>query len=147
LGSLSDADDVLQDAYLRWSRDSRSAVESPRAYLASIVTRLCIDQRKSVDARKQTYVGPWLPELVVEPEKVDPAGGLETADEVSMAFLLVLESLSPTERAAYLLRRIFEYEYAEISKVLGKSETSCRQLVSRAEERILERRPRFDANP
>ena len=122
-------------------------MESPRAYLSAVVTRLCIDQRNLVDARKQTYVGPWLPEPVLEPEGSGPAGRLEVSEEVSMAFLLVLESLSPVERAAYLLRRIFDYDYDEISKILGKAESNCRQLVSRAEERIHERRPRFDPDP
>jgi RNA polymerase sigma-70 factor, ECF subfamily len=141
LGSLADADDVMQEAYLRWSRADRSSVESPRAYLSAIVTRLCIDQRQAIDARKETYVGPWLPEPVVA-----PAGPSEAAETVSMAFLVVLESLSPVERAAYLLRRVFDYGYDEIASILGKSEPACRQLVSRAEGRVLERRPRFEAD-
>ena len=147
LGSLADADDVLQEAYLRWSRDNREAVQSPRAYLLSVVTRLCIDQRQSIEARKLTYVGPWLPEPVVEPVASDPSVALETAESVSMALLLVLESLSPVERAAYLLRRIFDYDYDVIAQVLDKSEPSCRQIVSRAEQRIHARRPRFDPDP
>ena len=144
LGSLADADDVLQEAYLRWARDDARAVQSPRAYLLSIVTRLCIDQRQSIEARKLTYVGPWLPEPVVEPVGTDPGVELETAESVSMALLLVLESLSPVERAAYLLRRIFDYDYDVIAQVLDKSEPSCRQIVSRAEQRIHDQRPRFD---
>ena len=145
LGSLADADDVLQEAYLRWARDSREAVQSPRAYLLSIVTRLCIDQRQSVEARKITYVGPWLPEPVVEPVGSAVGVPLETAESVSMALLLVLESLSPVERAADLLRRIFDYDYDVIAQVLEKSEPSCRQIVrSQAEQRIYEQRPRFE---
>jgi RNA polymerase sigma-70 factor (ECF subfamily) len=147
LGSLVDADDVLQEAYLRWSRVDSGAVESPRAYLHSIVTRLCIDVRQTVDARKLTYVGPWLPEPVVEPPAAEPLDRLEAAETVSMAFLLVLESLSPVERAAYLLKRVFDYDYSEISQILAKPEPSCRQLVSRAEARIHEKRPRFDPDP
>lgn len=147
LGSLADADDVLQEAYLRWTRVDRDTIESPRAYLSTIVTRLCIDQRQSFEARKQSYIGPWLPEPVVEPGAAGPSERLEAAESVSMAFLLVLETLSPVERAAYLLRRVFDYGYDEISAVLGKSEPNCRQLVSRAEERIHERRPRFDPDP
>jgi RNA polymerase sigma-70 factor, ECF subfamily len=147
LGSLADADDILQEAYLRWTREDRAAVDSPRAYLASVVTRLCIDQRQTLDARKMNYVGPWLPEPVVEHGAIDPAGRLEVAESVSMALLVVLESLSPVERAAYLLRRVFDYGYDEISAILGKSEANCRQLVSRAEERVHERRPRFEAEP
>jgi RNA polymerase sigma-70 factor (ECF subfamily) len=147
LGSLADADDVLQDAYLRWTGQSRDDVESPRAYLTSIVTNLCIDQRQAIEARKRAYVGPWLPDPVVECEDARPRDRLEAAEEVSMAFLLVLESLTPLERAAYLLRRIFDYGYDEISRVLGKAEPYCRQLVSRAEERIRELRPRFEPDP
>src|SRR5579885_2032132 len=113
LGSLPDADDVMQDAYLRWSLEDRGAVRSPRAYLTAIVTRLCIDRRQSIEERKRTYIGPWLPDPIVESTE-DPGGRLETAESVSMALLLVLESLSPVERAAYLLRRIFDYGYAEI---------------------------------
>lgn len=146
LGSLADADDVLQEAYLRWSREGRAGVASPRAYLHSIVTRLCIDQRRAVEARKETYVGPWLPEPIVEP--IPHSGDrLEVAESVSMAFLIVLESLSPVERAAYLLRRVFDYGYDEIAQALGRSEPACRQLVSRAEGRVRSQRPRFDADP
>lgn len=144
LGSLSDADDVLQEAYLRWSRDERAAIQSPRAYLRAIVTRLCIDQHRQIDARKASYVGPWLPEPLIESPTVDHA---ELAESISLAFLVVLETLSPTERAAYVLRRLFEYDYDELSEILGKSETACRQLVSRAEERIRAGRPRFDPQP
>jgi RNA polymerase sigma-70 factor (ECF subfamily) len=146
LGSLPDADDVMQDAYLRWSLEDRGAVKSPRAYLSAIVTRLCIDRRQSIDERKKSYIGPWLPDPIVE-DAHDPACRLETAENVSMALLLVLESLSPVERAAYLLRRIFDYSYAEIARILAKSEVACRQLVSRAEESIHSRRPRFEARP
>jgi RNA polymerase sigma-70 factor, ECF subfamily len=147
LGSLPDADDIVQEAYLRWSLEDRAAVRSPRAYLSAVVTRLCIDRRQSIEERKKTYIGPWLPDPVVEAGRSDPATRLETAESVSMALLLVLESLSPVERAAYLLRRIFDYDYGEIADILGRSEVNCRQLVSRAEERIHERRPRFEARP
>jgi RNA polymerase sigma-70 factor (ECF subfamily) len=147
LGSLADADDVVQEAYLRWTREDRSAVKSPRAYLYSVVTRLCIDQRRTIEARKESYVGPWLPEPVVEAEAADPAGRVETAESVSLALLVVLESLSPVERAAYLLRRVFDYGYDEVAAILGKSEPNCRQLVSRAEAHIRQRRPRFDPAP
>jgi RNA polymerase sigma-70 factor, ECF subfamily len=147
LGSRSDAEDVVQEAYLRWAKVNSHAVQSPRAYLLSIVTRLCIDARQSVEARKMTYVGPWLPEPIVEPAEADPGASLETAESVSMALLLILESLSPVERAAYLLRRIFDYDYDVIARILERSEPSCRQLVSRAEQRIHDQRPRFDADP
>lgn len=145
LGSLSDADDVLQEAYLRWSRTDHSEVQSAPAYLNSIVTRLCIDQRRKVDARKESYIGPWLPEPLVEAPTAHSS--MESAEAISMAFLVVLESLSPVERAAYLLRRVFDYDYDQIAEVLDKSATNCRQLVSRAEERVHERRPRFETDP
>ena len=147
LGSQSDADDVMQEAYLRWTSAKRDDVKSQRAYLHSIVAHLCIDQRKVIDERKQTYVGPWLPEPIVEAGQSGTADSVEVAESVSMALLLILESLSPTERAAYLLRRIFDYPYDEIAEILGKSEPGCRQLVSRAETHVLERRPRFEADP
>jgi RNA polymerase sigma-70 factor (ECF subfamily) len=147
LGSLPDADDVVQDAYLRWSQDARDAVKSPRAYLSAIVTRLCIDRRQSIEERKKTYIGPWLPDPVVEAGAADLTDRIETAESVSLALLLVLESLSPVERAAFLLKRIFDYGYGEIAEILGKTEANCRQLVSRAEDHIQQRRPRFDARP
>jgi RNA polymerase sigma-70 factor (ECF subfamily) len=147
LGSLADADDVLQEAYLRWTHTDRAEVESPRAYLSSIVTRLCIDRRQAIEVRKESYIGPWLPEPIVEPDAAGPGDRLEAAESISMAFLVVLESLAPVERAAYLLRRAFDYGYDEIAGILGKSEPACRQLVSRAERRVLERRPRFEADP
>jgi len=147
LGSLSDADDVLQEAYLRWTREPRGDVESSRSYLATIVTRLCIDQRRTLEARKEIYVGPWLPEPLVESAApTDAAARLEVAESISLGFLVVLESLSPVERAAYLLRRVFDYDYPEIAAILGKSEPNCRQLVSRAEEHVLARRPRFETD-
>lgn len=145
LGSLADADDVLQEAYLRWSRADRTHVAAPRAYLLSLVTRLCLDQWRTVAARKEGYIGPWLPEPVVEDD--DPAARQETADAVSLAFLVVLESLGPEERAAYLLRRVFDYDYEEIARVLDKTSVACRQLVSRAEARIHAQRPRFEPAP
>jgi RNA polymerase sigma-70 factor (ECF subfamily) len=142
LGSLVDADDVLQEAFLRFSRANRDGIKSPSAYLSSIVVRLCIDHRRVVEARKESYVGPWLPEPIVE-----SADQVETSESVSLAFLVVLESLSPLERAAYLLRRVFDYGYDEIGTILDKSQQSCRQLVHRAEGSIRERRPRFEPDP
>jgi RNA polymerase sigma-70 factor, ECF subfamily len=147
LGSLADADDVLQEAYLRWAREDREAVGSPKSYLYAMVTNLCIDHQRARDARRERYVGPWLPEPVVEPAETRPTDRAEIAESVSLAFLVLLESLSPVERAAYLLRRVFDYAYEEIAELLGKSEANCRQLVSRAEASIDERRPRFEPDP
>ena len=147
LGSLSDSDDVLQEAYLRWSRQDRAAVRSPRAYLTSVVTRLCIDQRRTIEARKETYVGPWLPEPVVEEGEPSASQRAEVAESVSLAFLVALETLTPLERAAYLLRQTFDFEYDEIAAILDKSSDNCRQLVSRAQAHLRARRPRFEAKP
>lgn len=147
LGSLPDADDVMQEAYLRWTNADRTEVRSTRAYLSSVVTRLCIDQRRQIEARKETYVGPWLPEPIVESELMTGAGRIDVAESVSLALMHVLETLTPVERAAYLLRKIFDYGYDEISQILEKSEANCRQLVSRAESHVLAERPRFDATP
>lgn len=139
LGSLADAEDVVQEAWLRWSREASNAAQSARAYLSTIVVHLCIDRRRSIESRKESYVGPWLPEPVIESATSD------AAESVSLALMVVLETLSPVERAAYLLRRVFDYGYDEIGAILEKSEPACRQLVHRAEERVRAQRPRFEA--
>lgn len=146
LGSRSDADDVLQEAYLRWSKVNTDDVTAPSAYLSKIVTRLCIDRRREIDARKEVYIGPWLPEPFVHTRDASQFVA-EMADSVSMAFLYLLERLSPTERAAYVLRKILSYDYAEIASILEKSLDNCRQIVSRAEQQLFADRPRFTANP
>lgn len=145
LGSAADAEDIVQEAYLRWRDADREAIESPRAYLATIVTRLSLDHLRSARVQRETYTGPWLPEpIVTDP---DPAETIALADSVSMAFLVLLERLSPLERAAFLLREVFDYSYAEVAAMLDRSETACRQLVHRAKERVEAGRPRFDATP
>ena len=148
LGSVMDAEDVVQDAFVRWQQIARRgvAVESPGAYLATLVSRRCIDQLRSARARREQYIGPWLPEPLLVDE-LDPAERVSRADSLSLAFLVVLESLSPAERAAFLLREVFDYEYPEVAGMIGKSEASCRQLVSRARARLAARRPRFAATP
>ncbi|WP_425616311.1 RNA polymerase sigma factor SigJ [Anatilimnocola sp. NA78] len=146
LGSRADADDVLQEAYLRWSAADISVVRAPRSFLATIVTRLSIDRRREIDARKETYIGPWLPEPIVEPAMSTANHPTELAEAVSLALMHVLETLSPVERAAYLLRKVFDYDYAEIAEMLEKNEANCRQLVSRAEAHVKEARPRFTAS-
>jgi RNA polymerase sigma-70 factor (ECF subfamily) len=145
LGTLADAEDVVQEAFLRWRGTDRSQVRSPRAFLSTTVTRLSIDRRREIEARKETYVGPWLPEPIVEMEN-SPSSRAETAESVSLALLHVLESLSPAERAAYLLRVMFDYDYRDIAEILDKTETSCRQLVSRAQAHVQAQRPRFEAS-
>jgi RNA polymerase sigma-70 factor (ECF subfamily) len=145
LGSRPDADDVMQEAYMRWTRAERENVRSSQAFLHSIVTRLCIDRRREIETRKETYVGPWLPEPLVEMEP--PADrAAEVAENVSLALMHVLERLTPVERAAYLLRQVFNFGYGEISDILEKTEANCRQIVSRAETRVHEGRPRIEAD-
>jgi RNA polymerase sigma-70 factor, ECF subfamily len=144
LGSATESDDMLQEAYLRWQAQDALVVESPKAFLTSVVTRLCIDQLRSARARRETYVGQWLPEPVsTEPE---PGRAAELADSLSLAFLVLLEELSPAERAAFILREVFGYSYQETASMLERSEAACRQLVSRAHRQIDGRRQRFDAD-
>lgn len=145
LGSAADAEDMVQEAFLRWQQ-APEKVESPRAYLTTVVTRLCIDQLRSAKARREEYVGPWLPEPVSTADAPAADASVALSDSLSMAFLVLLESLNPVERAAFLLREVFEYEYAEIGEVLAKSEAACRQLVSRARAGVAARRRRFGAS-
>jgi RNA polymerase sigma-70 factor (ECF subfamily) len=142
VGSAADAEDIVQDASIRWLRRSEDAVESVRAYLVTIVTRLCLDQLNSARSTRVTYAGPWLPEPVVVQEEV----AAEQADSLSLAFLVLLEELTPLERAAYLLHDIFGYSFEEVARSLGRSPAACRQLGSRARAHIEERRQRFDAD-
>ena len=141
LGSSAEAEDVLQEAWLRASR--ATAVDNAQAWLTTVVTRLCLDVLGSARARREEYVGPWLPEPIITD---GPEQAAELADSVSMAFLVMLESLSPAERAAFLLREVFRYDYAEVARMLDRSETTCRQLVSRAHKHVDERRTRFTAD-
>ena len=142
LGSAADAEDVVQDASIRWLRRNDRAVESVRSYVVTIVTRLCLDQLDSVRSKRVTYAGPWLPEPVVLEEEA----AAEQADSLSLAFLVLLEELTPLERAAYLLHDIFGYPFEEVARSLGRSPAACRQLGARARKRIEERRQRFDAD-
>jgi RNA polymerase sigma-70 factor (TIGR02957 family) len=148
LGSVSEAEDVVQEAFLRLHRMLREGerVESPRAYLATVVTRLCIDQLRSARARRERYVGEWLPEPLLASDEADPARHAEVADSLSLAFLVLLESLSPEQRAAFLLREVFDYPYEEIARIVGKSEDNTRQPVTRARRQVQQRRPRFEAS-
>jgi RNA polymerase sigma-70 factor (TIGR02957 family) len=146
LGSVSEAEDVVQEAFLRMhlilGRDEHIA--SPRAYIATLVTRLAIDQLRSARARRERYVGEWLPEpLVTDPS---PAERAETADSLSLAFLVLLESLSPRQRAAFLLREVFDYPYAEVADIIGTDVDSTRHLVAKARTHVQERRPRYYAS-
>lgn len=140
LGSAADAEDVLQDAFLRARGTPLAGVRSPEALLTTIVVRLCIDQKRRARSRRETYVGPWLPEPIATSSREDP---VERAELISQAFLVALESLSPLGRAAFLLREVLGYDYDEIASVLDRDERACRQLVSRAKREVHERRPRF----
>ena len=137
-GSRADADDILQEAFLRWQRVELSTVESPRAFLTTVVSRLSLDTLKAAYRKREVYAGPWLPEPIVGPVS-EP---LELAESLSFAFLHVLESLSAQERVAFLMREVFDAEYKEIASVLDTGETNVRKLVSRAREHLRERRPR-----
>jgi RNA polymerase sigma-70 factor (ECF subfamily) len=142
IGSAIEAEDIIQEAYVRWSKRGPGEVTAPSAYLTTVVTRLCIDQLRSARARRETYKGPWLPEPV-ELEEPDPGDSAELADSLSLAFLVLLEELQPVERAAFLLHDVFDYPYGEIADIVGRSEVACRQLVSRARRRIDAPRRRF----
>jgi RNA polymerase sigma-70 factor, ECF subfamily len=143
LGSRDDADDMVQEAYLRWHRTDLERVQTPQAWLVTIVTRLCIDRLRAARTERENYIGPWLPEPL-EGCPVSPADAqTELASDLSVAFLTVLERLAPEERAAFLLHEVFDSEYAEIARILGKNEAACRQIVHRARERVRRDRPRF----
>lgn len=134
LGSMADAEDVVQDAWLRWANTDREAVRVPEAFLRRVVTRLCLDQLKSARVRREEYVGPWLPDPVVEPDAVE---------DVTLPLMLALERLSPLERAAFLLHDVFGESFDDIAASLGRDSAACRQLASRAREHVRTERPRF----
>jgi RNA polymerase sigma-70 factor (ECF subfamily) len=147
IGSVSEAEDTVQEAFLRYHRAQPADVESPKAYLSAVTTRLAIDHLRSARARREEYIGPWLPEpLLTDEGATDPSAQAELADSLSLAFLVLLERLSPVERAAFLLREVFAYPYDEIAEVIGKSEDNARQLVSRARRHVDAERPRFDVS-
>jgi len=143
LGSLSEAEDIVQEAYLRWHAAERNRVDNPRAYLSRTVARLCLDHLKSARARRETYVGSWLPEPIVDETALAPDPASELADDLSLALMMTLERLSPLERAAFLLHDVFEMEFGDIAKVLERSESACRQLAARGRAHVHEARPRF----
>ncbi len=143
LGSASDAEDVLQDAWLRYSGAESSSIRSPQAFATTIVTRLCLDRLKSARATREEYIGPWLPEPVLTSELQSPAAKLERAESVTLAFLVLLEKLSPEERAVFLLKEIFEYDHSEVAGMLGTTVENSRQLLHRAKGRLAEDRPRL----
>ncbi|MEU1228202.1 RNA polymerase sigma-70 factor [Streptomyces sp. NPDC005828] len=150
LGRTADAEDVVQEAWLRWTAADRAAVREPRAFLVRITTRLAIDRLRQAQARRESYVGPWLPEPLVTdfgPAAPDSAERALLADSVSLAVLVVLESLSPLERAVFVLREAFGFPYGEIATALDRSEAAVRQLAGRARRHVDEGRPRYDVDP
>jgi RNA polymerase sigma-70 factor (ECF subfamily) len=148
VGTASDAEDIVQEAFLRFHRETEkgTVIESPKAYLSAIATRLAIDHLRSARVRRERYVGTWLPEPVLTDPGSDAAQHAETADSLSMAFLVLLESLNPVERAVFLLREVFDYDYDEIARVVGKNEENCRQIAVRARRQVDAKRPRFEAS-
>ncbi|MDP1625633.1 sigma-70 family RNA polymerase sigma factor [Parvibaculum sp.] len=149
LGSASDAEDAVQEAWLRWRGTDTAGIRNPEAWLVTTVARLAIDQLRTARARRETYIGPWLPEPIVSAARESdptPEDRLSLADDISMALLHVLERLAPEERAAFLLHDAFDYDYGELAALLGKSEAACRQTVSRARRRVQETHPRFDTS-
>jgi RNA polymerase sigma-70 factor, ECF subfamily len=148
VGSVAETEDIVQEAFLRLHRARQEGVtvESPKAYLAALTTRLAIDHLRSARVRRESYVGPWLPEPVVEEGEPAMDRQIQRTESVSMAFMLVLEALSPVERAVFLLREVFEYSYEEIAQIVEKSEENCRQIFARAKRHIDAGKPRFEAS-
>jgi RNA polymerase sigma-70 factor (ECF subfamily) len=149
LGSAADADDALQETFLRWHTavDRGTRIESDRAWLTTAITRICLDQLRSARVKRETYVGPWLPEPLVEGAAPDVAESAVLAESLSTAFLLLLERLSPKERAVFLLHDVFNYDFATIAGIIGESEVNCRQIARRARGHVTEDRPRFPTPP
>lgn len=146
VGSVADAEDMLQEAFLRWQQAPAVEIRSPRAFLVTIVSRLCINHLQSARVQREEYVGYWLPEPVVTDPGNDPFSAFRIDESLSMAFLVLLERLKPLERAVFLLREVFDYEYGEIAEALGQSEANCRQVLHRARQHVAEARPRFKAS-
>src|SRR5262249_9395050 len=141
--SRADADDLLQDAYLRWHQCSIDDIQSPSAFLVTITTRLCLDRLRVLKHERERYAGPQLPEPIIEEHGVSPEMQFEFADEVSIGFLAVLERLGPEERTVFLLHDVFDYDYPEVAEVVGKAAPSCRQMIHRARARVRKSEPRF----
>jgi RNA polymerase sigma-70 factor, ECF subfamily len=143
LGTVTDAEDMVQETFLRWQQTAKETVRSAKTYLATIITRLCIDHLRSARVQREQYVGTWLPEPMLTQQSDNPTDLMELADSLSISFLAVLERLSPIERAVFLLRDVFDYDYDEIAQMVGKSSTNCRQILKRAKQHLADQRPRF----
>ena len=142
LGSITDAEDMVQETFIKWQQASGQEIQYPQAYLTKIITRLCIDRLRSARVQRENYVGTWLPEPIVSRSN-EPKAMVELADSLAMAFLVMLEKLSPIERAVFLLREVFEYDYDEISTIIAKNSANCRQIVRRAKQHLANSRSRF----
>lgn len=149
LGSVMEAEDMVQETFLRYRGTPGESIRSPKAFLSTVITRLCLNQLDTARVKREAYIGPWLPEplLTAEDPRMSPADEVEMRESISVAFLVLLETLTPLERAVFLLRQVFEYEYAEIAAIVDKDEVACRQLFSRAKKHIAEHRPRFKPTP
>ncbi len=150
VGVVADAEDILQEAYLRVQAHANEVVEKPKPYLTTIVTRLCLNHLRAARTQREQYLGSWLPEPILTEERPELVNPMETTlrhDSISLAFLVLLESLQPAERAVFLLHEVFDYKHSEIAAMVGKSEAACRQLLRRAKAHIAERRPRFATTP
>jgi RNA polymerase sigma-70 factor (ECF subfamily) len=150
LGSAMDAEDMVQETYLRYQSTPKDSITSLKALLTTIISRLCVDQLHLARRKREQYLGPWLPEPIITADHLQvssPEERVDREESISMAFLLLLEQLQPVERAVFLLREVFEYDYAEIASFLGKSEVACRQWFSRAKKHLADHRPRFQASP
>jgi RNA polymerase sigma-70 factor (ECF subfamily) len=146
LGTRDDAEDIVQEAYIRWHNADVDSIESPEAWLVTVTTRLSIDRLRKASAERAAYVGPWLPEPFITDPSASPEDQAELASDLSLAFMAMLERLSPTERAVFLLHDVFDCDYTEIASVIGKSEVASRQIASRARSRVRTERVRFDAD-
>jgi len=147
LGSIAEAEEVVQDVWLRWHEAAREALDNPDGWLVTVTTRLAIDRYRAVKVQREHYVGQWLPEPHLTDSPSSPEQILERADELSLAFLMVLERLSPEARAAFVMREVFDADYADVARTIAKSEAACRQLVSRAKAQLKQARPRYEVPP
>jgi RNA polymerase sigma-70 factor (ECF subfamily) len=146
LGSVADSEDILQETFIRWQQAPDVEINSPRAYLVTILTRLCLTHLESAQVRRHEYYGQWLPEPLLTDLSDPVSTALEVPESLSMAFLVLLERLTPMERGVFLLREVFDYDYAEVGQILGQTEENCRQVLHRARLHVAENRPRFDTS-
>lgn len=144
LGRVAPAEDAVQEAYLRWQKQDVKQIHSPKAFLSTIVSRICLDEIKSARNRKEQYIGPDLPEPILMSERETPEEKMELAESLSMALLVVLDQLTPVQRAVFILREVFDYDYASVAEMINKSESHCRKIAQRARDQIREGKPRFE---